>query len=243
VKASPTCSNDLLDGFKTLKFAVRLVFILFVLLGASVCRAADWSLEIVPTHSMGDKVVLSSDNLTPDFYVVLTNLSNHPWKVWESWNSWGWWNLSFDVTRADGRKFRLRKGGGSWSWNGPDTFLVRSGMSFVMPVRFDERWTGFPDDWGALGDPAPVQITAVFEEHRDASMDKNSASPTEIAKLVSREDELRATLKESPYDSFAAHEFAKIEKRLYYNRIQEDLWTGIVRSTPMTAILQKAQKY
>jgi hypothetical protein len=223
---------------------VRLIVAAFFSAAAlCVCHADDWSLEIVPSHSVADKVVLSSDNLTPDFHVILTNRGDRAWKVWESWNSWGWWNLSFDVTRADGRKFHLQKGGRGWSWNGPDTFLVRPGLCFVWPVRFDETWTGFPNDWGALGDAAPVKITAIFEEHRDPSLDKGAVSPAVEVRLVRRQEELRARLKASPYDLAAASEYGKNENLLYGARIQEGLWTGVVHSAPMTAIVQRAQKY
>lgn len=189
----------------------------FLLILAIPSRGADWALEIVPTDLTERGAAIGSYDLTPEFHVILTNISGRKLNVWKEWCSAGWYNLSFEVQRADGTKFNLHKSTRGWSWNSPDPYLVLPHRSFVYSVSLNEDWgpnkvwTGFP----SVFYQEPVKLTAVFEEHRDPDF-------------------------ESDFESFEKSTVPEI--RQHYLLVSQDLWIGQVKSAPLLVMLEKPQK-
>lgn len=145
---------------------IALFFLCLLCISISL-RADDWSLEIVPTDVSHKGDTIRCDSATPAFFVILTNKSNHDLVIWKEWCSWGWFNLTFEVTRADGRGFTLQKGGRGWMFNTPDPYLVKPNCHYVWAVTLAKPdWEGFPKDWK---DGELVTFRAIFENKKDSA--------------------------------------------------------------------------
>jgi len=130
------------------------------LLGLSIpLRAEDWALEIIPSYSSATAQAIDTRNQA--FVVLLTNTSDHDLSTWIENYSWGYDNLSFRITRADGKSFRVIKQQEFFTVNFPCPYLVRSHGHFAWAVTFSpDQWTGFPADWKGSEE---VTIQAQFE--------------------------------------------------------------------------------
>lgn len=109
----------------------------------------DWDIEIVPSKTTGAAKIIDADFHSPLFFVILRNKTDHDLKVWRQWCSWGYFALSFTVTQEDGESFTLERRDGAWSWNLPDSTIVRPGKSFVLEVSITKDspgvLVGFPE--------------------------------------------------------------------------------------------------
>ena len=155
------------EGVKTrftFFLAVASLAILFSPLAWSAKPQETWTLRIVPTQSSPERGI-SLDNASKGsvFYVVLTNISQSDLAVWREWCSWGYDNLSFDIRLSDGRTFHVKKKPQDYKKDWPDSYLVKKGTHFVISVRFDELWEGFPEDWRSQ----EVRIKAIYKIERD----------------------------------------------------------------------------
>jgi hypothetical protein len=121
--------------------------------------AADWALEIVPTHSAGD--VSDIDTRGAAFLVLMTNTTDHNLNVWTDEYSWGYDNLSFDVKRSSGKAFRIIRVPEMFTMNMALPYLVRPGAHYAWAVTLaSDKWNGFPPDWKGSEE---VTIQAKFE--------------------------------------------------------------------------------
>jgi len=178
-------------------------------------RAADWSLEIAPTSPANPIRVIHVGSPAPAFDAVLTNTSDHPLVLWKEWCSFGYFNLSFQVTRADGEVFILRRLVGSWYGNFPDPQTVAPGQPFAWPVVLDANWGTFPKNWQ---DGESVTIRAIYENERDLIEEKLLAQRDE-----KMEEKLQA-LKDPA--ALKAWKESKFVAREHY----QEAWTGKVSS-------------
>jgi hypothetical protein len=80
----------------------------------------------------------------PEFFVVLTNNSAQPQAFWEYWNSWGDQTISFEITTADGKVYKVSKRSQDFTRNFPSTFLVNPGEKAVFPISFGNEWDTSP---------------------------------------------------------------------------------------------------
>jgi hypothetical protein len=107
-----------------------------------------------------DRSITISKKEAPEFYVVLTNISQESQPVWEYWNSWGFQAISFELSTADGKKFVLTTKDRDFSYNFPSTFIVEPGEHQVFAIRFDDSWAVEP----ALPkvNEMPVALKAIY---------------------------------------------------------------------------------
>ena len=46
-------------------------------------------------------------NVSREFQVVVTNISENPIRLWDNSNQWGYYNVTFLVTKKDGTKVEI----------------------------------------------------------------------------------------------------------------------------------------
>ncbi len=129
--------------------------VLLCLFVVSVHAAAPFKITIVPGKSSDHE-----QRITGAFYVVLANISAEPRDVWETWNSWGYQCISFEITKSDGKSYRVTKGKQSFTRNFPSTFRIPAGGYQVYPISFDSSWKNVPRSELAT---ERVKITAIYE--------------------------------------------------------------------------------
>ncbi len=126
---------------------------------ALVVHADDWSLEIIPTYKSTQEQTI--DTRGSAFVVLLTNHSGHDATIWANIYSWGYDDLSFLVTRADGKTFSIKRKQEMFTVNFPVCYLIRSGGHYAWSVTFSpDLWEGFPSDWKG---EEKITLKAIFE--------------------------------------------------------------------------------
>jgi hypothetical protein len=124
--------------------------------------AACWGSErlttrIVPQSSAEKKG--NRINCQQPFYVVLTNPSRKSYSIWRSGSSWSERLLSFEVVDSTGSNFLLQKKSGNRDSTPPLPYQLKAGDQYVIPVIFDETWSGYPQNWKSQ----KVELKAIFE--------------------------------------------------------------------------------
>ena len=120
-----------------------------------------FTVSIVPTRSASDsRIITIAKENPPEFYVVLTNVSNEPQPVWEMWNSWGSKTISFEFNVANNQPVLVTRGPEDFTRNFPSTFVIPPAEHQVYSIRLDKWWvtTGIPKST-----EASVRIKAIYE--------------------------------------------------------------------------------
>ncbi len=143
---------------------------LLVLLAPVAGYGEDFTLAIVvPLKGEIRYINFDSADHEPTFHVVLTNTSGKDLRIWESWNSWGYFNLSFELTREDGKMVVVERGPHMWTMNGTTYWMMKPGDLHIFDV-----W--FPDDWSDLPNAAKkaeaVKLRAVFSSPASKDSEK-----------------------------------------------------------------------
>ncbi len=121
-----------------------------------------FAIAVVPTQSYGEGGTITMAHVkTREFFVVLTNVSTKPQAVFEAWNSWGYQTISFEFTRASGKKVVVSARQRDFTRNFPSTFTIQPGEHQVFAVRLDQYWEAKP----ALPklNEMPITLRAIYE--------------------------------------------------------------------------------
>jgi hypothetical protein len=148
---------------------VRVAVILAFGLSIVACRAADWSLDVVPNSSNDRGAFIEGP-----FVVVLTNTSNRELRVWEEEAAPGYASLSFELAKpGENTPFiRIKKRPRAWAAFLPAFYIVKPRGHFAWVVDLNSQewdWEIFPGDWRGL---EKVVMQARFDNERDESTDK-----------------------------------------------------------------------
>ncbi len=142
---------------------IRLIPILALslLFSALSTKAADVSVEVVPSSSGGvDKQRIS---IWDTFYVILTNTSQRDLLVWQESCSWGYFNLSFEFTDKNGKTIKVQKLPVVFTKNSPNGFVILSGKHFVLPVVLFAKDKNFRE-WTNVGElEGPMTVKAIYK--------------------------------------------------------------------------------
>jgi len=144
---------------KTL-YALTLLLI-SVAAGASspVAGGSDLELSFPLAHQEQRFVYLDQKS---HFHLLLTNKSNRPQRVWQDSNSWGYRSISFELTDASGKKWRVARKNTVFTRNIPSYHTIASGDTLVTDVYFGDLdlWDGFPLQ---KGQSTTVRMRAVLD--------------------------------------------------------------------------------
>ena len=125
---------------------------------------ANLEISIIPSGRNEKFAAIRMYNDHEPFFVVIANRGSESINFWKEWCSWGYFALSFEMKLADGRTLEIKKQSQGWQRNFPDSFLVRAGDYFVIPVAFSDKiWTGLPDFRGSQ----EVELRARYHSRYD----------------------------------------------------------------------------
>lgn len=126
---------------------------------------------VSPDRTRGDGPQLITLNQpSQHFHVVVTNVSGKPIRLWREWCSWGYYMLSFRVTDENGKVTEVKKGPCEWKKNYPDWTTLQPGDHMVYEVSFDERT--WPDVALEQGKARQVRMSAVIEVKPDMDSER-----------------------------------------------------------------------
>lgn len=98
-----------------------------------------------------------------NFHVVVTNKTDQPQRIFEDWNSWGYYALSFEVTDAAGKAWRIAKAPTSWTRNAPNYCTLPPHESLVIAVNFADTKVWSPNAFPRpKREPETYTMRAIF---------------------------------------------------------------------------------
>ena len=96
------------------------------------------------------------------FHLLVTNKSDRPQRMWLDSNSWGYRSISFELTDASGKTYRVARKDTVFTRNIPSYWTIASGDTLVTDVYFGDLslWDGFPL---RKGQSTTVRLRAVLD--------------------------------------------------------------------------------
>ena len=120
-----------------------------------------FTLTVVPSRSGADERNISTaEKQPPVFYVVLTNVSDHPQPVWETRCSWGYQTISFEIILPDGKRLSVTQKPKIFTVNPLAVFVVPAGEQQVYPIQLNVDWENCPLAVTRVG--VPVTLKAIY---------------------------------------------------------------------------------
>lgn len=99
-------------------------------------------ISVASLDSREGKPMQTGRNVSREFQVVVTNISENPIRLWDNSNQWGYYNVTFLVTKKDGTKVEIFPKVPFFTRNVASFEILTSGESRIVPINMNAEWGG-----------------------------------------------------------------------------------------------------
>jgi hypothetical protein len=117
------------------------IVVMALVMGCATPRGKDGILLTIPFEGNGGRcVAIDYAPPSPDFHVLVQNVSRRPVTLWQEQYSWGYFALQFEVYESSGVRHLIMKKPVSFYANGPGRFTLAPGEGVVWDVGLTSKY-------------------------------------------------------------------------------------------------------